>query len=199
MVYGTSLENWHIPQGVSWVRIPPSPPAGINIFIIFKIMEQEIRQPIGTNPIEWEAEEFETHARDAKWYIIVSCILLLILAYTIWISHWILSAVVVMVGIVLYLSGRLKPRIIKYIIDNQEVKVGDKVFKYNELKTFWFSKADGVTKLNLISTFRLMPVISIRIQGDMKEKIKDVLGKFLPEAQNRGEDWIDRINRFLKI
>ena len=163
------------------------------------IMNQNNLQSDKIEPIQWEAEEFETHTRDTKWYIIVSCILLLALAYTIWISHWVLSAVVVMVGVVLYLSGRLKPRIIKYMIDSQGVKVGDRIFQYNELKTFWFSTSHKITKLNLISIFKLMPVISISIQGDMKEKIKNILSQFLPESQNRGEDWIDRINRFLKI
>ncbi len=162
-------------------------------------MNQNNLQSDKIEPIQWEAEEFETHARDTKWYIIVSCILLLALAYTIWISHWVLSAVVVMVGVVLYLSGRLKPRIIKYMIDSQGVKVGDRVFKYNKLKTFWFSDSDRITRLNLISIFRLMPVISIWIKAEMKDKIRTALSQVLPESQNKGEDWIDKINKFLKV
>jgi len=162
-------------------------------------MNQSNLQSNKIQPIYWEAEEFEIPTRGIKWYIFVTGILLLALAYTIWISHWILSAVVVMVGVVLYLSGNLKPRVIKYMIDSQGVKVGDRVFQYNELKTFWFSNSHKITKLNLISIFKLMPVISIKIPSDMKEKIKNILSEFLPETQNKGEDWIDRINRFLKV
>ena len=163
-------------------------------------MDQENIQSDKIKNINWEAKEFDTYKRDAKWYVVAIAILLLVIVYTIYVKYWILTGVAVMVGVVLYLSGTLKPKQIKYIVNDKGVFVDDRLFTFtNDIKTFWFSDVDGVIKLNLISTIKLMQVISIRVPKDKKDNIRNVLLKFLPESDNKGEDWIDKINRFMKI
>jgi len=163
-------------------------------------MNQDNLQSEKIETISWEAREFDIYKRDAKWYVIVIAILLLVIMYTIYVKYWMLTGVTVMVGVVLYLSGTLKPKLIKYMVNNTGIFVGDKLFTYNSnLKIFWFSNVNRVIKLNLISTIKLMPVISIKIPSDKKDKIRNVLLKFLPESDNEGEDWIDKINRFIKV
>ncbi|OGB74283.1 hypothetical protein A2V68_00785 [candidate division Kazan bacterium RBG_13_50_9] len=160
-------------------------------------------KPVGkmpdVSPIEWEAAEFETHQRGAIWYVAAAIILILALVLTLYLRHWILSAVVVMVGVILYLSSSIRPRKLRYRIDASGIAVGGKAFGFDQLKAFWFVETPTGTTLNLISTLRLMPVISIRIEGTTKEKIRAVLAQVLPESRNKGEDWIDRINRLLRV
>ncbi len=163
-------------------------------------MNQDNLQSEEIKPINWEAREFDTYTRDAKWYVVAIAVLLLAIIYTIYIQYWILTGVVIMVGVALYLSGTLKPKQIKYIVNNTGITIGDKLFTYdNDLKTFWFSDVDGEIKLNLISTIKLMTVISIKVPSDKKDSIRNVLLKFLPESDNKGEDWLDKINRFIKV
>lgn len=163
-------------------------------------MNQNNLQSDNTKIISWEAQEFDVYKRDAKWYVIAITVLVLAIGYTIYIQYWILTAVAVMVGVVLYLSGTLKPKQIKYKIDNTGVSIGEKLFTYDAgLKTFWFSDVDGDIKLNLISTIKLMTVITIKVPIDKKEEIRKVLLEFLPESDNKGEDWIDKINRIIKV
>ena len=163
-------------------------------------MNQNNLQSEKIETISWEAREFDIYKRDAKWYVIVITILLLVIMYTIYVKYWMLTGVTVMVGVVLYLSGTLKPKLIKYMVNNTGIFIDDKLFTYNsDLKIFWFSNVDRVIKLNLISTIKLMPVISIKVPSDKKDKIRNVLLKFLPESDNEGEDWIDKINRFIKV
>jgi len=153
-----------------------------------------------STPITWEANEFESHARGMGWYVLVSAVLVLFLAYTLYTHRWILSAVVVMVGVVLFLSGRLQPRRVAYQIDQAGFTMGEQTLTYEQLKTFWFSRPRRASAtLNLISTMRVMPVISVKIPMDMVGKAKVVLGQHLPESSNQGEDWIDRLNRWLKV
>lgn len=154
---------------------------------------------IKTSKIEWEAEEFDSYDRDARWYLGAGIVLMLALVYTIYIKQWILTAVALMVGVVLFLSGRIKSQKRRCVIDNNGIEIGDKQFNYDKLKTFWFSKSNGVIKLNLITVFRLMPVISIHITRELESKIREVLVNFLPESKNQKEDWIDRINKILRV
>jgi len=149
---------------------------------------------------EWEAEEFEIQPRNLSWYAIRGGLLLLVAAYLVYIKNWILLATVLMLGMVFFLAGRLKPRILHCSISKSGVAVGDKTFGYDQLKTFWFSNVKGATKLHLISTFKLMPVISLRTNNiDLESKIRAILSQFLPESKGRGEDLIDKVNRFLKL
>ena len=161
--------------------------------------KQEIKQQIKIEPISWEAEEFDIPKRNIGWYVVVGAMLIILLVYTIYVNYWILSAVIVMVGVVFYLTGNLKPRTMEYLINETGIQIGDKVFSYDQLKTFWFSRSEGAVKLNLISIFHLMPVISIRVTNELENKIRETLIQVLPESKNKREDWIDRINRILKI
>jgi hypothetical protein len=168
-------------------------------YLISIAMEEEVKKPVEIEPIEWETESFETHQRGWSWYVLVIVILLAALAYTIYLHRWVLTGVTVMVGVVLYLSGRLRSERIKCRIDGQGIAVGERVFPYEQLKTFWISQSASQLKLNLITTFRFMPVISVMITAELMDRLRQTLGGKLPEAPNRGEDWIDRINRWLKI
>jgi len=161
--------------------------------------QEEVKQPVEINPIEWETESFESHHRDWRWYLVAAVLLLLVLAYAIYSHRWLLSAVVVMVGVALYLSGRMSPEKISCRIDNQGVKVGDKLFTYDQIKSFWISKTVDTIKLNLISVQRFMPVISLLLLSGMEEAVRAALGSRLPESSNRKDDWIDRIGRILRI
>jgi len=84
-------------------------------------------------------------------------------------------------------------------IDSQGVTIGKRALAYDQLKTFWISQSDGAIKLNLISTQRFMPVISLVILPELIEQVRGALGNQIPESKNQQEDLIDRINRFLKI
>ena len=168
--------------------------------LIFMVMEeQEIKQPAEIRPIEWEAESFEVHRRGWSWYLIAAIILLLVLVYAIYVGRWLLGGVTVMVGVVLYLSGRMSPEKVSCRIDGQGIVVGHQTFAYDQLKTFWISTTPTTIKLNLISVGRFTPVISLLLKAGMEEEVRGTLGNRLPESKNRQDDWVDRINRFLRI
>jgi hypothetical protein len=162
---------------------------------------EQIAQKVAQNDsVEWEAEEFETNQHDLSWYAMRGGLLLLIGIYLIYIKNWILLATVLMLGVVLFLTGRLKPKMLRCLADKNGITIGTKAFAYDQLKTFWFTNINGIIKLYLISTFKFMPVISLRINdGVLASKIRSILSQFLPESKDRGEDLVDKVNRFLKL
>ena len=150
-------------------------------------------------PLVWQAEEFETHRRGWAWYLVTILVLALLITYTVYTRQWLLTGVVVAVGIILYLSNRMKPRLMDYRVDSGGLSIGAKTFAFDQLKSFWLHIRDGQTYLNVISTQRLMPVITIKVTGVDINKIREALSKHIPESANQGEDWVDKINRFLKV
>jgi len=154
---------------------------------------------ISLQPIVWQAEEFETHRRNWIWYLVTICAIVLVLIYTFYVRQWILTAVVVVIGLILYLSNRIKPRNMQYRIDGQGLHVNDKIFSFDQLKSYWFFDKDGKSYLNVISTFRFLPVITAQINPDLKDEIRAMLGAYVPESNRKDEDLVDKINRFLKV
>ena len=162
-------------------------------------MNEEIVGSVKIEPIKWVAKEFDRHNRSMGWYLGIGAVLLAVLAYTIYFKSWLLCVLVVMVGVALYFSGKMEPKDIECTIDEKGIKIGDKQFEYAQLKTFWFSKTEDSLKLNLITIFRFMPVISVSITNDLRPKINEALIQVMPESENKKEDWIDRISRILKV
>lgn len=160
-------------------------------------MEEQINTEI--QPLSWEASEFEVYQRDWKWYAVFVLVVGGILAYFIYTQQWLLAGVTVAMGLLLLVSGRLRPRQMSYRIDGQGVYINGKLFAFEQLKSFWLHDQDGKSYLNVISAFRLMPTLTMRINAVDKETIKSILGKFLPESGRQSEDWIDKMNRFLRV
>lgn len=150
-------------------------------------------------PISWQAEEFETYRRDWRWYAIFVLVWAGGLFYTFYVHQWILLAMTVVVGLLLLFSNRFRPRLMQYQLDEQGLRINEKTFAFTQLKGFWFHDKPGKTYVNLISTFRLMPAITLAIQPSDQARIKALLGQFLPEMNQKDEDWIDKINQFLKV
>lgn len=159
----------------------------------------EIKNDQDIQPIKWQAKEFQPPKRGMYWYVIVSIVLILGMVLALYYNQWLIAAVILMTGIVLFLSGRVIPRAMNYHIDSTGVTINSNLIEYINLKGFWFTEVEGKTYLNLISTTRFAPVITSEIDISLKAKIKDLFDKNIPELDENSEDWIDKINRFLKV
>ncbi|KKT87017.1 MAG: hypothetical protein VE97_C0008G0002 [candidate division Kazan bacterium GW2011_GWB1_45_10] len=151
------------------------------------------------NSIVWQAAEFETHIRDWRWYAVFSLLWVVLIGYSIYSRQWMLLASVVVVGSLLLFSNRIRPRQMTYRIDSAGLSINNKLYLFEQLKNYWFHVKDGKVYLNLVSTSKFMPTITIRIDQFNQESIQTVLAKFLPMSEHTDEDWIDKINRFLKV
>ncbi|MFH0912289.1 MAG: hypothetical protein V1807_01375 [Patescibacteria group bacterium] len=161
--------------------------------------EQPIVPQSTFEPIVWQAEEFEVHRRDWRWYTILIAAFLVVGGYSWYARQWILLAMAVVVAGLLLISGRLKPRRMQYRLDSAGLHINERTLTFEQLKGFWFHNKSGKNYLNVISTFRLMPVITILINAQDLSSLRQALSQFVPEVNRQDEDWIDRINRFLKV
>ena len=163
-----------------------------------KYME-ELTNNKSFEPIIWQAAEFDVYTRDWRWHAIFSLVLVLLVGYAIYSKQWILLAIVLVVGGLLLFSNRIRPRQMTYKIDNSGLNVNDKLYPFEQLKNYWFHTKEGRVYLNFVSTSKFMPTITIKINPDQQENIKLALSNILPMSGNSGEDWIDKINHWLKV
>ncbi|MBU1092280.1 hypothetical protein KJ836_01220, partial [Patescibacteria group bacterium] len=163
-----------------------------------KYME-EVTQNNSFEPIIWQADEFETHTRDWRWYMVFSLILAVLIGYGIYSKQWILLLSMIVVGGLLLFSNRIRPRQMTYQINSAGLNINDKLYPFEQLKNYWFYTKDGKTYLNFVSTSKFMPAITVRIGQDIQDAVQAVLSNILPMSDHNDEDWIDKINRWLKV
>ncbi len=134
--------------------------------------------------IEWEAPEFEYREKTADWFWIVgiATITLIILAFFFKNMLWGILATVGGFSISLY--GAKKPATVKFKIDPKGIRVGDRMFEYENLESFWINY-DPPQKKELIvkSKKTFMPYTKIMLRSEDPEKIRGYLLQFLDEEK----------------
>ena len=146
----------------------------------------------------WQSPEFVRYKRDNKWlvyFIMASIVLCVVLGFMqIW-SGVVLVAVAAIVFIILSESH---PKIINSAIYAEGLVIDDKVYNYEQLKSFWISFGDlPKAKFQLVG--RLAGQIVMPLGDEDPEQIRLFLSKHMPEEEDRGEDVTDMINRILRF
>jgi len=149
--------------------------------------------------ISWETEEFEQYRKSIWWYLLIVVLIGLLLLLAWFLKNWIMALVMVVAAGAVIIVGRVKPRLIKVAIDEEELKVGDKRFPLSRIKSFWIVKTPEGMKVNFLLGIRFAPLLTLKIPAEKTPSLREFLRDKLPEESERGEDLIDRFNRFLRI
>jgi hypothetical protein len=79
--------------------------------------------------ISWTASEFIDHSRSAGWYFLLALATAAVAAIVYLITHeTITTATIFVLGIIVALATRLKPRQVEYEISSRNIKVGSKTY-----------------------------------------------------------------------
>lgn len=98
---------------------------------------------------EWEApERYEFEFKEKMFWIIVAISLLFILLLAV-LGHYLLMGAVIATLFFVYVAGTTKPEIVKHKITKRGVEVGNRLFEWYMLDSFWFSKKNDHLFLNI--------------------------------------------------
>lgn len=122
---------------------------------------------------------------------------MVLLGVAIFTKQWIGAALVVMIGVALYLLRTSAPRVFEHAITERGVVVGEKFYPYSQLQSFWILLSGGVGTLNLLSNKKFGLVMTLQLGEADIEKIRGSLSGKLPEDASRGEDMVDRVGKLL--
>jgi hypothetical protein len=124
--------------------------------------------------------------------------MLIILGITLWIRNWLLAGVIAAGTFAIITFAKEKPAERQFRIDSSGVQVGNKKYKYEDLKSFWIIDTPQGKILYLQSTNRFSPPIMINLGANDEVRIRKILSNYLPE-ESKSEMLSDRINRWLRF
>lgn len=149
--------------------------------------------------ITWQAYDHIKEERSSDWYWIVGIVSVSIAILAIFFNNILFALIVILGAFVSIILSHTKPKILNYEINRRGVKIGDILYTYGNLETFYVIDEDGYDRDRILlkSKKMFMPLIVIPIgENADPDSIRDFLIEYLDEEEMY-EPMSDRIANWL--
>lgn len=134
--------------------------------------------------ISWDAPEHHHTEKNNDWYWAVG-IITLTAAVLAFIFGNVIFGILIIVGVfALLVHAARKPAIIHIEINDRGVTVGEVLYPFLTLESFWIDAHEHPPRVLFKSTKTFMPYITIHIAEVDREKVREVLLKYIAETEH---------------
>lgn len=147
--------------------------------------------------IEWQAPEYEFRKKTADWFWATGIIAIALIFSAIVLKNILFAVLILIGGFSLMLYAARKPKIISFSIGPKGVQIAERIYYYDDLKSFWVNYNPPQTKELIIESKKtFMPRVAVMLGDTDPTKARNYLLKFLPE-QKIEESLITTISKIL--
>ena len=143
---------------------------------------------------QWEAPERSFKKRDKDFWITAIAILILFSVVLIFIKEFFLVVALVSVLFLYYVLSTVPPEKVKNKITNRGIKLEEANYDWRILLRFWFKKSLNSELLEFETNLRIPRQISLVINENDKEKIKEIVLKKLPLIES-SPNFVDKLTK----
>jgi len=134
--------------------------------------------------IEWEAPEYEHQEKTADWFWAVGIITIALVVASAIYGNFLFAILAGLMGFTISLYGARKPETVKFSIGPRGIRIGSKLYDYENLNSFWVEYNPPFRKeLILESKKTLMPHINIMLRETDPEDVRGYLSQFMVEKK----------------
>ncbi|HRY36811.1 MAG TPA: hypothetical protein P5230_02970 [Candidatus Magasanikbacteria bacterium] len=149
----------------------------------------------------WSFKEYEKHERSSRWYWLASILGLALVAYAFISQNYLFGIIIVLFSIIIFLQDKNEPIEIPFAIVETGIIVGNKYYRFSELKDFWVIYNPPEVK---VLYFGLKDVFKHRLHiplGDIDPRlVHKYLSRFVTEnLEEEDEPFSDKMGRLLKL
>ncbi len=155
--------------------------------------------PAGSDSISWTAAEYTHHHKSPGWFAALFAATAVLAAATYFITKdYFATGTIVVLGIIVGSFGARKPRDVSYELSGSGFRVGQKLYTFNQFKSFSIIRGSHGSSISLLPLKKLMPPVEADFGPADEEKIMDIIGQHLP-YEERKQAGIDRLSAKLKF
>ncbi len=149
----------------------------------------------------WEMPAFEERDRGPWWYVIVSVIALISVAYGVWVSNYLFALIIIISAIILLLTTEKEPHSVLVQIGDHGVVVDGEFVSFEKLANFSVIYHPPATKVLYIERkYSIKPRLKLYLGEEDPVALREHLLRYLPEDLDlRDEHLSDILGRLLKI
>lgn len=160
-------------------------------------VQEEVSVPENENDdtvlIRWEAPEYAHHERSIGWFIIFGVVTLLLAVAAILIIKSITFAILVPVmAVALFIYTQHAPEVLRYTLSRKGLHINDKLFPYNQFKSFGIVEHNGMHSAVLVPRKRFQLGQTVYFPAEVGEQLVDMLAARLPMKELE-PDALDRL------
>jgi len=136
------------------------------------------------NEISWSAMEYEHDRKSNEWYWSLGVITLALATAALLLKNILFASFIVLAGFTIALYGVKKPGVVKFSANGRGIKIGDRFYPYEFLKSFWIRYEPPQKKeLEIISKKIFMPRLTLPLGDADPNEVRAILNRVLKEEE----------------
>lgn len=156
--------------------------------------EQKPPSRADIDSVEWQAPEYVHHDKGTLWFVGLGIVTIVGAALAFIFGQWLFAVLIVVMGLALGVLAKRPPRDVHYLITNDSVTIGGKVFRFNQFKSFGILNEGDIYAGLLRPAKRFMPSVTVYFRHEDGERIFDALAANLPMEEIKP----DVFDKFMK-
>lgn len=97
----------------------------------------------------WQSPERAWEPKERQWYVLYSLFFVLIILITIILSEYLLTLAIIAFVFLWFTHASIPPDTVEHTVTSLGIKTFDKLYKWNQIKHYWFSIKENVHYLHL--------------------------------------------------
>ena len=160
----------------------------------------ETSQPnTGKILFSWSAYEYEYYEKSTDWYWWVGFFALTFLGFALWQRSFLFAFVVLLSWFTIVLYAVRPPQMIQFAIAERGVLIGNRLYQWHNLKSFWIFYNPPIRKELVIAPKKtFLSTLKINLGDTDPILIHDTIIKFLPEIEEE-DSLIDNLSRLVRF
>ncbi|MBD3282273.1 MAG: hypothetical protein GF387_01550 [Candidatus Portnoybacteria bacterium] len=136
--------------------------------------------------IKWKAPEFSKKEKTNSWFIIPAIITIILGIIALISDNFLFLITIILAFIVFYVFANKDPRIIEFEISSEGIRIDNKIYDFDEIKSFWiFYDPPEKKELSLRMSKIFYPYIQIPLKDQDPNEIREFLLKFIKEKRHQ--------------
>lgn len=134
--------------------------------------------------VSWSAPEYEYKSKSKEWFWTLGILTFALTVAALLLKNFLFASFIVLSGFTVALYGVKKPQIVKYSVDGAGIKIAERFYPYETLKSFWIRyETPGKKELELITKKIIMPRLILPLGEADPNEIRSILIKVLKEEE----------------
>ena len=136
--------------------------------------------------VSWSAPEYEHIPKSNEWYWILGILTVALAIAALLLKNILFASFIVLAGFTAALYGTKKPKVVKFVVGARGAQIDDKIYPYENLKSFWI-KYDPPQKkeLEIISKKLFMPRLILPLEDADPNEVRAILIRALKEEETK--------------
>ncbi len=165
--------------------------------------EDEIFEEISFDPysheIEWQTYEYEHYEKTPDWYWALGIIALSLVVVAFIFKNFLFAVIVIIGAFTIAIYASRHPEIVDVILSPRGVKIKNRVFPYQNIKSFWIEYDPPHRKELIIESDRLaLPKINIHLEDVDPLLVRNFLKQFIREKRHE-DSFTDTLFKLLRF